>query len=306
MNICFYNTNHIGDIYFNYFFINLICKQNPDIHFYYYFMNGDEFFEDIKNISKIIPIESTYSRNLINGEPPENLLDNELWRFLKQTMDNISYKKLNRHGKEYLFVNLWSHSEVLFHKDFDFISAISKYDYLIKRLNNDFSMNINFKISENHQLTKDTLSKEYNCEFLNLSEDYLNETTLIFNYKPRSVHFDMNLLNNFILNFSKDNKIILTSYDKIFESNKNITFMDRDYKIYPNPKCDNLLYIWEIAIKCKKIIIVPSGSAFLFFHRLDKIKENQINMFDNVMYYDLLDKNLKFFTNKNLISLLKV
>jgi hypothetical protein len=167
-------------------------------------------------------------------------------------------------------------------------------------------MNINFKISEKHQLTKYALSKDYHCEFLNISEDCLNETTLIFNYKPRSIYFDMNLLNNFILNLSKDNKIILTSYDKIFESNKNITFIDRDYKIYPNPKCDNLLYIWEIAIKCKKIVIVPSGSAFLFFHRLDKIKENQINMFNDVTYYNLLNKNLKFFTNKNLINLIKL
>jgi hypothetical protein len=49
MNICFYNMNHIGDIYFNYFFINVICKQNPNTHFYYYFINGDVFFENIIN-----------------------------------------------------------------------------------------------------------------------------------------------------------------------------------------------------------------------------------------------------------------
>ena len=34
------------------------------------------------------------------------------------------------------------------------------------------------------------------------------------------------------------------NYDTLID--KNITFIDRDYKVHQSPKCDNLLYIWEI------------------------------------------------------------
>ena len=62
---------------------------------------------------------------------------------------------------------------------------------------------------------------------------------------PRSVSFNMDSLNNFISNLSKNNKIILTSYNHIFDNNTNIKFIDKDYKIFPTPRCDNLLFIWE-------------------------------------------------------------
>jgi len=305
MDICFYNMNHIGDVYFNYFFINTICKQNPNINFYYYFINGDIFFENIKNIRRISPIESEYSANLINGEPPENLLNNKILNVLLQNnMQKTMYRKLTIDNKQYLFVNLWCASDFLSHTDFDFISAVPKYSYLINKLNNEFLLNLNYTIIDKKQLIENEIIENLNCDFLNLTQDFLGETIFVFNFKPRSETFDMTLLNNFISNLSKDNKIILTSYDNIFYNNKNIAFIDRDYKIHKSPKCDNLLYIWEIAVKCKKIIIIPSGSSFLFFHKLDKINENQIYMFNNVNYYNLLNKNVNYFINKNLVNLI--
>ena len=57
MEICFYNLSHIGDIYFNSFFINLLCDQNPKMKFLYFFINGDIFFKGVNNIKRIIPIE---------------------------------------------------------------------------------------------------------------------------------------------------------------------------------------------------------------------------------------------------------
>ena len=305
MDICFYNMNHIGDIYFNYFFLNIICKQNPNIHFYYYFINGDVFFENIKNISRIIPVESEYSSNLINGEPPENLLDNKILNILLQNnMQKTAYRKLIVDNKIYLFVNLWCASDVLSHTDFDFIAAIPKYSYLINKLNNDFLLNLKYIIVDNKQLIETEINKNLYYDTLNLTGSFLSEAIIIFNFKPRSVQFNMNLLNNFIYNLSKNNKIILTSYDKIFDGNANITFIDRDYKIYQTPKCQNLLIIWEIAVKCKNIVILPSGSSFLFFHKLDKIKETQLYMFNDVHYHDLLNKNVNYFSNKNLLNLI--
>ena len=305
MSICFYNMNHIGDIYFNYFFINMICKQNPDINFYYYFINGDIFFENIKNISRIFPIESEYSSNLINGEAPEELLNNNILSILIQNnMQKTMYRKLIVDNKEYLFVNLWCASDFMLHTDFDFISAIPKYLNLINKLNNDFLLNLNLINNDNNELIENKICETLNYDVLNLNEQILSESILIFNFKPRSVLFNMNLLNKFISNLSIYNKIILTSYDEIFNNNKNITFIDRDYKIHKSPKCDNLLYIWEIAVRCNKIIILPSGCSFLFFHKLDKINENQIYMFNNVHYYKLLNENVNYFTNKNLINLI--
>ena len=305
MDICFYNMNHIGDVYFNYFFLNMICKQNPNIHFYYYFINGDAFFENIKNISRIFPIESEYSCNLINGEPPENLLNNKILQMLiKNNMQQTIYKKLIVDNKEYLFVNLWCNSYFLSHIDFDFISAIPKYINLIDKLNNDFLFNLNFKIIDNKQLIETELSENLKFGTLNLTEQILNESIIIFNFKPRSLSFNMDVLNKFIYTLSKYNKIILTSYDKMFGDNKNISFIDRDYKICNTPKCDNLLFIWEIAVKCKHIIILPTGSSFLFFHKLDKLNENQIHMFNNVQYCDSLNKNTNYFANKNIVNLI--
>jgi hypothetical protein len=307
MEICFYNMNHIGDIYFNYFFINLLCKQNFSKQFYYCFINGDIFFKDIKNISKISPVETTYSNILTNGSPPEDLLNNIVHNLLLQNnMENIMYKKLFFSNKEYLFVNLWCASELLLHSEFNFSSAISSYNNLIYNLNYNFKFNLNYKINNISELIEDIdiNNKIYKCEFENLNKIQFNETIIIFNFKPRSVNFNMILLNNLIFNLSKDNKIILTTYDAVFDNNINITFIDKDYNIKPNPSCDNLLHIWEIAIKCKKIIILPSGSSFLFFHKLNEIKENQIYMFNNVEYLNILNNNIKFFINKEVIQLI--
>ena len=304
MSICFYNMNHIGDIYFNYFFINMICNQNQDMNFYYYFINCDVFFENIKNISRIFPIESEYSSHLISGEPPENLLNNKILSILIQNnMQKTMYRKLIVDNKEYLFVNLWCASDFLSHPDFDFISAIPKYSNLINKLNNEFLLNLNC-ITNNNQLIENKICENLNYDALNLNEQNLNDSILIFNFKPRTISINVNLFNKFISNLSNDNKIILTSYDKIFDNNKNITFIDRDYKIHQSPRCDNLLFIWEIAVKCKKIVLLPSGSTFLFFHKLDKIKENQVYMFNDVNYYNLLNKNVHYFTNKNLVNLI--
>ena len=74
MNVCFYNMNHAGDLYFSSLFIKLICNQNKDKNFYYYFIKGYVFFENIDNIKRISKIENNYLTTLINGNPLENLL----------------------------------------------------------------------------------------------------------------------------------------------------------------------------------------------------------------------------------------
>ena len=307
MNICFYNLKHIGDIYFSSFFINLICKQNPDINFLYYFINGDIFFKNIPNIQRISPIENHYLGNIINGSPPENLLNNQVIKFLQNNeMETAGAKTIKFNGKNILFINLWCNSSYLKHIDYDITHAIKSYEKLIQILQSNHNLSLCFKINQPIELIEHINEKNIMID----EKDNYNidtDTIFIFNFKPRSELFDTNKLNKFILNLSKDNKIILSSYDSTFDNNINIKFIDKHYNIHPNPSCVNLLNIWEIAVQCNKIVLLPTGSSWTFLHKLNIIKQNQLFMFNNSQYCNLLNKKINFLLgeNKNLINIIR-
>ncbi len=122
-------------------------------------------------------------------------------------------------------------------------------------------------------------------------------TIFIFNYHPRSLHFDMNKLNNFILKESKTKNIILSYYDNVFENNPNIKFVDKDFYIYPIPSCKNLIDIWEIASKWKKVILLPTGSSWTFLHKLDNLKPQQLVMFNSSEYCNKLNNLINTICN---------
>jgi hypothetical protein len=307
MDICFYNLNHIGDIYFSSFFINLICKQNPYINFLYYFINGDIFFKNIPNIQRICPIENHYLGNIINGSPPENLLNNQVIKFLQNNeMETAGAKTIKFNGKNILFINLWCNSSYLKHIDYDITHAIKSYEKLIQILQSNHNLSLCFKINQPIELIEHINEKNIMID----EKDNYNidtDTIFIFNFKPRSELFDTNKLNKFILNLSKDNKIILSSYDSTFDNNINIKFIDKHYNIHPNPSCVNLLNIWEIAVQCNKIVLLPTGSSWTFLHKLNIIKQNQLFMFNNSQYCNLLNKKINFLLgeNKNLINIIR-
>ena len=89
-----------------------------------------------------------------------------------------------------------------------------------------------------------------------------------------------------------------------FETNQNIKFVDKDYDIIPIPSCKNLLDVWDISIKCKKIIILPTGGSWTFLHKLNYIRSEQIYMFNNKHYGNVLNTyiNCLIGENKNLIN----
>lgn len=276
--ICFYNMNHIGDIYFSSLFINLICKMNNDITFYYYSIIGDYFFEKIQNIERINKIENNYSNTLMNGNPPEELLDNSILKILlSNRMEREGAKYIQINSEKILFVNTWCKSCFLNHEDFDINSAIFSYINLIKILNSNFNLTLSFKINKPNDLIK--YMDNYHLDNGNIDID--GSSIFIFNYCPRSVNFNMYEYNKFILNLSKTNKIILSCYSNVFQDNVNIKFIDKDYNINFLPNCKNLIQLWEIAIKCNKIIIIESGSSWTFLHKINEIKPNQIFMYNN-------------------------
>jgi hypothetical protein len=307
-NICFYNMNHLGDVYFSSIYINIICKLNNEINFLYYFICGDVFYEKIPNIQRINMIENSYKNNLNNGSPPEELIDNEVLNLLIQhDMQHKCAKIIEYNNKNILFVNTWGASECLQHTDYDLESSKYSYERLIQKLNTDYNLNLKFEINLNESF-KDIFKIEID-DFSKLDNNTLfknlHETIFIFNYRPRSICFDVNILSNFIRELSKNYQIILSTYDNTFDNNENIKFFDKDFNIYPDPKCLNLIYIWEIASKCSKIILLETGSCWTFLHKLKVLKENQLFLFNSNDYINRLNNliNVLSFENKSLVNI---
>ena len=216
-------------------------------------------------------------------------------------MQRTGSKIIQYKGENILFINTWCVSNYLNHYDFDIVSALSSYRNLIETINKEYNLNIMYcskKLSSlynNITINEKIIEKYENIE--------LNDTIFIFNYVPRSLNFNMVNLNNYISNLSENNKIILSCYNNIFETNQNIKFIDRDYGIIQTPNCNNLVELWEIAVKCNKIIMLPTGSSWTFLHKLDKINENQLYMFDGREYIQRLNTIIQYFVGKtNLIQ----
>lgn len=303
MKICFYTMFHIGDIYMMSFFIKIICELNKDKQFFYYTINGDIFFENIDNIKRINDVKQNYSEKLINGNPPENLVNNDILQILiNNNMWGEGARIIKIDNEDVLFINTWCKSNYLNDDDFNIITSMHSYPNLIQQINTHHNLNIHFKLECPKELLKDL---SYNLFLEKYSNIDLCDTTFIFNYVTRSLNTDMNVLNNYIIELSKTNKIILACHDSLFENNQNIKFIDKDYNIVPDPSCSNLIEIWEIAIKCNKIIILPTGSSWTFFHKLNNIKENQI-FFYGISYVDKLNNNINALLgeNKNFIKTL--
>lgn len=303
MKICFYNLNHIGDVYFLSLFLNIICKQNENNNFFYYTINGDAFLENINNLTRIYNnIEKDYSDKLINGNAPETLLNNIILNILlSNKMETDGAKILNVLNEEILFVNTWCNSAYLNYTDFDLTSGIDSHKGLILKLNHEFNLSLKFDININHiKESIQNISFYENHNIIKDDETDLKETIFIFNFKPRSLTYDMNMLNRFISNLSINNKIILSSYDSLFDNFNNIKFIDKNYGIFPIPSCKNLVYIWEIAVKCKKIFLLPTGSSLTFLHKLKDIKKDQIYMLNDLQYCNRLNDNINLLVGENI------
>jgi len=295
MKICFYNLFNIGDIYFSSFYIHFICSQNLDQQFYYYISLGDIFFQNIPNITRL----DIYNDNL-------NLLILDRYNFLdKKYCDN---KIIHYHNKDILFVNVWCKYKHLDHKEFTFKDTIYNFNNYIQYINNTYNCNLNFDISnynDTHFYNK--YINNYTNYLLN-NNMYINNTNydntvFIFNYQPFSVEFDNNIFYSFINTISYSYNCILTEYISFFDDNSRFKFVERDYNIDLDDTCENLFKIWEIACKCSKVILIPSGSSFTFLHKLSQIKENQLYMFNNKNFRTILNNNIFLFTGReNLIK----
>ena len=304
MQICFFNMNHIGDVYFSSFFLRALCRLNLNEHFYFFSILGDVFFENITNIKRLGKIDDTYKENLINGNPPENLINSDILQILLQNnMHSAAAKVIKIVDQDILFINTWCTTDYLRHVDFDIVSAMNSYANLIKELEKNYNITLNFRLDDAKELLQDISYQNEN--FLGkYSNVDLSETEFVFNYVPRSMNFNMGELNNYILKLSETKPVILACYNSIFDNNPNIKFIDRDYNLIATPSCNNLIELWDIAIQCKKIIILPSGGSWTFFHKLNEIKDDQIFMFNGHHYTPIVNCNINILLgqDKNFIK----
>jgi len=303
VNILFYNLNHIGDVYLSSGFINTLVEQNSNINFYYYYILGDCFLLKKKNLKRINNCESVYSTDLQSGDPPEHLVCSD---FLNILLENKFEKKQliiqNFDNKQYLLLNTWAAAPVIKHNDFDLISAMDGWKRLIIETSKIIKHPLKFHITPHIDLTNmmtDYPVYELSEEEKNKMKDYI----FIFNYKPRSVDFDMNRFENYIDFQVKNNKVMLANYSKKFDNNENILFFEKYFNIKPTPDCLNLKKIWDIICYCKKIIILPCGSGWTFFHKLKQLRSNQIYIWQGNEYTEKLNNNIKFINNKNNVNI---
>jgi len=286
-DICFYNLFHIGDVYFTSLFMNLICKANPEITFYHYIIKGNTFFSHIENTKKI---------------DDENLIQQ-----IKVLERPTPYKLISCNTKQFICINTWC--AAMGHNDYNIIGALEKWKEKISTINIEFNMDMKFDIINCNMLHPIKFSAEQ--KFIDFKNNAKLNITFVYNFNSLSVPFHKNFIHYLINVLAKniENKIlVIPFYNSNYPVHKNILYLDRDFNIYPDENCDNLLKTWEIAKKCNSIVITTCGACWLFF-------DEDIHNIPNILYYHSNDEythnadvklndNIKYFTNssKNIIK----
>ena len=282
IDICLYNLFHIGDAYITSLIMNIICKSNSEITFYYYIKKGNTFFSHIKNTKKIDDIKLIHEINSLERTNP--------------------YKLIPYDSKKILCINTWCRA--LKYIDYNIMDVLEKCNEIINKINNEYNINIKFNVNKCDMLHPIKFSTEQ--KFIDFKNNTNLNITFVYNFNSLSVPFHKNyilcLINLLVKNI--ENKIlIIPFYNSIFPVHKNILYLDRDFNIYPDENCDNLLKTWEIAKQCKSIIITTCGACWLFF-------DEDIYKLPNILYYHSndvythdtdvkLNNNIKYFINNN-------
>jgi hypothetical protein len=292
----------MGDVYAMSFFVKNICQENTEKMFYYYCFLGHCFFENIENLESLNKLEDEYRTELVNGQPPENLLDRTLLDLIVNNIGKTElFKVLTLNGDDILFINTWCLA--MNHEDFNFEEGKLAWEKSLKHLNNIF--NLDLKINFEIEKLPINIEKSFQSELLEnkiFDKNEFEKTIFIFNYQPRSMPIDRCSYNNFIKNISLENKVMLSTYDSFFENNDNIKFFDIEFKVKPQPSCENILKLWDIAVLSKSIYLIPSGSSFTFFHKINTL-HNKLFMYGSSHFCNLLNKSIEYlFGHKNFIK----
>jgi hypothetical protein len=310
MSICFYSTNHLGDILFSNPFIKKICDDNPSKQFYQWSLYGNELVCGPSNLHYLkIQNCDNYSNNFVSGLAPEDFISNDYLKQLFIENHHTSVFHFKYEENDYIGLNTWCIA-LGCSEDVNLMQLRSCYTNKIREINQNF--NTDFKLTEynNWDLIPCLKDAPINT-FMNWYDTIDRNTKLIFiyNYVPRLVHlsFDMNNFIRHICNSYKSNIIIVPLYNDLLKDIPNIKFCDKDFECENVISGKNLLMINKINYMCDSIIALPTGASWCWFNINFKDRPKKIYMLDDNGYVNRINKWYAYATNdKNIVHSLNL
>ena len=307
MNICFFNCNHIGDIFFAQPFILSICKNNPSVTFYYWFYVGHVFFENKCSNLKYLEnnICREYKNKLVNGYPPEVQTNNDkrLEQLFKSLAADYRYPHFIFSYKSIDYIALNVHCISMgCSRDLCINSAIKSYINSINILNNKYGLNIN-NLNKTNDFLPDITNTNINIDkFLKWHTSNSNKNYIFFyNFKTRSLDYfnTSEIIRQLSLLFT--NLIfIVPVLDTELENLNNVKSCDTDFDCFYDSTCLNLLMIEKIQLFCKSIIIIPTGASWMFMNNnIKNYIDKNIYILENEKYANLLNEWYNFCNSNN-------
>jgi hypothetical protein len=286
MQVCFFSVQHFGDNFFAQPFIRNICKNNPDLSFKYWFFLGHFMFDNIEsNLSSLEHVQNfNYTSTLINGNPPEDIISTD------QTLKNLfisnektPYFVFSYNSSQYIAFNIWGSS--LHSSDIDICSYSKGIKNNIDKINESFNMHIAYDSTIN---IENTMPKINDCD-ISIFNKFYNENSdkkyvFIYNFKPRSLHYPIQI-DNIICNLATKYPhtiFIVPIYKPEYEKIANIKCCDRDFRCYVDISCKNLAMLSKIITQCNIVITLPSGSTWTFFN--DKMSTQTFYILESPEY----------------------
>ena len=305
MKLCFFSTNHLGDILFSNPFIKKICESNPYEQFYQWSLYGNELVCGPTNLNYLINRNSDdYCNNFISGLAPED--------FVKNTNDmkdlfiknhSVSFFHFTYKDNNYIGLNTWC-SALGCSEDVIIEQLLICYNNNIQKINHIF--NTNYKINNfNKWELLPYLKDEPINSFINWknSIDKSIKLIYIYNYVPRlvNINFDINNFIKKICYLYKNCIIIVPLYNVILKDIPNIKFCDQNFDCKNVISGINLLMINKINYNCDVIISSTTGGSWCWFNNEFKNNPKKIYMISGNSYVDKINKWYHFATNENKI-----
>ena len=305
MNICFYSTNHLGDILFSNPFIKKICDSNPTKKFYQWSLYGNELVCGPTNLYYLnFQKCDKYNNNFVSGLAPEDFISNDYLKqlFIKNHHSSIVHFKYEQH--DYIGLNTWCIA-LGCSEDVNLIQLTSCYNIKIQEINQRFNTDFKLPHYNKWDLIPSLKDAPINT-FINWYQTIDRNTKLIFifNYVPRLVKlsFNMNSFIRHICNLYNSCIIIVPLYDDLLKDIPNIKFCDKHFNCENVISGNNLLMINKINYMCDSIISIPTGASWCWFNINFKDTQKKIYMLDDNGYVNKINKWYEFATNdKNIV-----
>jgi hypothetical protein len=309
MYVCFYSTNHLGDILLSNPFIKKICESNPLEQFYQWSLYGNELVSGPENLHylKVLSNDNYNVTHFTSGLAPEDFTENDYLKqlFIKNHHTSIFYFKYEE--RDYIGLNTWC-IPLGCNEDVNHLQLVNGYDAKIKEINQKYAMNLKIDNYNTWDLMP-SLKDAPITKFIQWKNNISKDTPLIFiyNYVPRLIHlhFNINVFIKHICNLYHNSIIIVPMYHELLKDIPNIKFCDKDFDCQHVISGTNVLMLNKINYNCDAIISLPTGAAWSWFNTNFKDKRPKIYMIQDSNYVNKLNIWYEYATKeKNIVSTL--